>query len=287
MVSILTPNFSGIKNNEKSLNINPMLLPRRKIAFASYDRYYRLMKEALSTDKRQETPVIIHIKDSIDDFVKKISLISQKAVISIGAAGETCSGKTFFKDRLVKIVREAAGEQSVTELDNDSYYKDFSHLVKEKGGFEEALRSGYSLDIPCAYNLSLYGKNLKTLQLGLPVKKPLYIPNNTGISEPEAIPVNPAKLIVSEGLFNLHPEVRDAFDLKFYVESSEKVRIKRWLNRAQNAEAAEIHFKDTKAKADEHIKPTRQFADAIISGEASVQSLQSLVSGIYRALQVL
>jgi Ni2+-binding GTPase involved in maturation of urease and hydrogenase len=63
-----------------------------------------------------------------EPLVKKISDATPSQIIVIGIAGGSGSGKT----TLAKAIYETIGEENITFISHDSYYRDLRHLTVEQ-----------------------------------------------------------------------------------------------------------------------------------------------------------
>ena len=124
--------------------------------------------------------------------------------VIIGIAGGSASGKT----SVAEILRDAYdGNNSVTIIRQDDYYKDQSHMP-----FEERLKTNY--DHPFAFDNDLLIDQLNKLIEGYSIEKPTYdYANHTRSSVTETI--SPCDVIILEGLFVLQDEaIRNMLDMK-------------------------------------------------------------------------
>lgn len=257
------------------------------ISFGNKVRYNSL-KKILENDSIQQVPVVLGVKSGF--LEKAVKFITSKNIVTAGIAGESNSGKTTITRQIADTIKKLAGEDAVSIVSTDNYYNDFSDLVKKSGGFLQALQSGYSLDVPQAFNLSQLRQDISKLKQGKPVRIPEYLINDTGISTPEAIPIKPSKIVVSEGIFNLSPPVKDIFDLKIYIDVPPEEIKRRWYKRAgknplDQREEEHFHFLDVVKKADTHIRPTKKFADIILNGQAHFENIQKFVENVYKAIK--
>ena len=81
----------------------------------------------------------------------------------------------------------------------------------------------------------------------------------------------PSKVIISEGLFTLTEKIKDAFDFKIYVDVREHIQKERFYIRAEErhlGDSAHSIYKNASEKAEIYIRPCKEHADIILSGEA-------------------
>ncbi len=138
----------------------------------------------------------------------------------VGIAGGTASGKT----TVARKIHQALSESRVAFIDQDSYYKDLSHL-------ELSQRTAVNFDHPDAFDTPLLVSHILELKAGRAVEKPVYdyvkCTRTSG-----SVTVRPADIILVEGILVLHePTVLQVLDLKIFVETEDDVRIIRRLTR--------------------------------------------------------
>ncbi len=193
---------------------------------------------------------------------------------SIGIAGETASGKSTITLDIIDTVELFAQvfelERVITRVNTDDYYYDRSEEVKKAGGMAEFAKN-YDFDVPQALELNLMCKHIKELLNGNSVMLPKYDMSGTTIRTDNCTPAFPAKIIISEGLFTLTDEIRTAFDFKIYVDIEKEVQKKRFFIRANErglGDSAHSIYENASNKADIYIRPCREIADIVLSGEA-------------------
>ena len=138
----------------------------------------------------------------------------------VGIAGGSGSGKT----SLVRALRERMPEGTVCLVSQDDYY-----LSKEEQGVDT--NGKVNFDLPQGIDLDGLAKDLRTLVTGEPIYRKKYTFNIDG-QEPKLIELRPAPVILVEGLFVLHHEpVRELFDLRVFIETSEGAQLDRRIKR--------------------------------------------------------
>jgi uridine kinase len=137
----------------------------------------------------------------------------------IGIAGGTGSGKTTLARRLVE---ELGSEFSLIE--HDWYYLD-------RSGMPASEREGINYDEPAALENTLLAEHLSQLRAGVAVECPQYdFATHTRSAVTRA--VRPSRIVAVEGilLFAI-PELRDAFDLRIFVDTDDDIRLLRRIRR--------------------------------------------------------
>lgn len=241
------------------------------------------LKEILEEDKKQEQPLFLKVAD---DFILNIArkvVQEKKKTFLIGITGESASGKTVFVDNTIEAVVRNKKEGIYTVIRQDDYYKDTSKELKEAGSYDALFKTGFSFDTPDVINLSLMKEHLKSLKNGESIVSPRY-DFVTCESNPNGDVKNPAKVILTEGLYVLNEEVRDIMDVRVYVFTPLAVIKERWYKRAasrgKTGEAADLQFKDVNATAQQYIRPTYQIADCIINGMVDKEYIKVITDKI-------
>ena len=144
-------------------------------------------KQIFLYDKKQENPIINAISpDFMSRFTKRIINNPTKRLL-IGVTGESASGKSTICSEIQNVIGQL--DMPVTVLSTDNYFNDISDLINKYGSFDSVRDSGYDVDAPTSFQLDILRQDLEDLSVGLDVKAPLYLPNGTGVSVPNAIDV--------------------------------------------------------------------------------------------------
>ena len=246
------------------------------------------LKKILEEDKKVEQPLFLRTSENlILDIARKVVLEKKKTFL-IGITGESASGKTVFVDNTIKACVKDKTEGIYTVIRCDDYYKDTSKELQEAGSYEELFKTGFSFDTPDAINLDLMKEHLIDLKAGKTVTSPHY-DFVTCASDPNGDVKNPAKVVLTEGLYVLNEGVRDIMDVKVYVFTPLEVLKDRWYRRAalrgKTGAAADMQFADVNKTAQEYIRPNYQIADAVINGLVSQEYIQEITDKIFKALR--
>lgn len=182
-----------------------------------------------------------------------------KKPIFIGITGGSGSGKT----TVVNKIKSEIPSKSMTVIEQDSYYKDQSHLT-----YEERCKTNY--DHPFAFDSDLLIKHLIDLREGKSIQKPLYdyeIHNR----KKETMTVEPTEIIVLEGILIFYDKrIRDFLDIKIFVDTASDIRLVRRIvrdmnERSRSIDSILIQYMETVRPAHEQfIEPTKKYADIII-----------------------
>jgi uridine kinase len=161
----------------------------------------------------------------------------------IGISGGTGSGKT----SLVKEIREQFTTQEVCVVLQDDYY-----FPREKMPVDENGEKNF--DLPKCIDKKTLLKDLQSLMVGFPVEKMEYTFNNPD-AKPKILLLNPAPIIVVEGLFVFHfKKIAALLDLKIFVSAEDTLKVIRRIKRDQIERGYPID--DVLYKYEHHILPS-------------------------------
>lgn len=182
-----------------------------------------------------------------------------KKPIVIGITGGTGSGKSTVSKEIFKSIEET----DITVIEQDSYYKDQSHL-----SFEERVKTNY--DHPLAFDNDLLIKHLKDLIDGKAIDKPIYDFENHNRKK-ESEKVEPRQIIILEGILILsEKEIRDLLDIKLFVDTDADVRVIRRIlrdikDRGRTLDSVILQYMETVRPAHlQFVEHTKRYADIII-----------------------
>ena len=182
-----------------------------------------------------------------------------KSPILIGISGGTGSGKSTVTKEIFKSITD----KNVTVIEQDSYYKDQSHM-----SFEERVKTNY--DHPFAFDNRLLIKHLKALMNLEPIEKPIYDFENHNRKK-ESYHVEPRHIIILEGILILYDEeLRDLLDIKIFVDTDSDVRVIRRIlrdikERDRTLDSVIMQYMKTVRPAHlQFVEPTKRYADIII-----------------------
>ncbi|MGK0551095.1 uridine kinase [Enterococcus faecalis] len=179
--------------------------------------------------------------------------------IVIGVTGGSGSGKT----SVSRAIFNNFPNHSIMMLEQDSYYKDQSHL-----SFEERLTTNY--DHPFAFDTDLLINHLERLIAYQPIKKPVY--DYVAHTRSElTIVQEPKEVIILEGILILEDQrLRELMDIKIYVDTDDDIRIIRRIKRDMEERGRtldsviEQYLSVVKPMYHQFIEPTKRYADIIV-----------------------
>ena len=138
----------------------------------------------------------------------------------IGIAGGSASGKTSF----LRDLKELIAEEHLTIISQDNYYH-----PKEMQFIDE--NGEINFDLPTSIDREHFHQDLVSLMANKTVKKKEYTFNNQE-AEPKLIQLNPAPIIIMEGLFIFHyEEIRNLLDLRVFLDVREDIKLQRRIKR--------------------------------------------------------
>ncbi len=234
------------------------------------DQLNKIFKDELNA----EGSILVSYKPEIISKLAKFLSGHVTRSASIGIAGETASGKSTITLDIIDTIKSFATEfeieDAITRVNTDDYYYDRSEMVKAAGSFAEFAKN-YDLDVPQALELELMSKHIKELLSGNSVYLPKYDMSGTAKRYDNYTLANPSKIVISEGLFTLTDKIKDAFDFKIYVDVRREVQKDRFYIRAAERDlgaSADGIYKNASQKAEIYIRPCKNEADIVLSGEA-------------------
>lgn len=183
----------------------------------------------------------------------------QAAPVLLGIAGGSGSGKTY----LARRIQQAAGPEQVSVLSMDQY---FCSLTDDERRLDAR---DINFDHPSHIDFELLATHLQALRAGQRVLAPSY-DFRTQIQTPGCIPVEPARVIVVEGLFILSQPLVRLFDLTVFLEVDADQRLIGRLLRDLDERDADIHWNIDRYQRfvrpgyETFVKPTLLSADVVV-----------------------
>ena len=195
----------------------------------------------------------------------------------VGIAGGTGSGKSTVGRRII----EAVSEKNIAYLDQDSYYRDLSHLSPEE-------RRKRNFDHPDAIEFPLLTAHVEDLKAGRTAEKPVYSfkeSTRTG----ETVPVLSADIIIVEGILVLWDRrIRSTLDVKLFVDADDDIRFIRRLTRDLEDRGRSLdqvvsqYQKTVRPMHQAFVEPSKRYADVIIPGGGNNHVAIAMVSATLR-----
>ena len=182
-----------------------------------------------------------------------------KITFIVGITGGSGVGKTTLIDGLKN---EFEGKVSTFSLDN--YYLSKDQQSKDENGV-------VNFDLPTALDVDRMRADLIQLKEGKSIKQKIYQFNNP-TNEDSFLTIEPANLLIVEGLFVMHYEfIKDLLDYSVYLSVDRKLQLERRLLR--DVQERNYSEKDVMYQWENHVvpsyenfvKPYKEEADLIIT----------------------
>lgn len=184
------------------------------------------------------------------------------AVVLVGIAGGSCSGKT----TLAAAVAGALGEGTAVVIPHDAYYRDLAHLAL-------GARARRNFDEPAALDNERLLADLVCLRAGGVIDLPSY-DFTTHARRADGTPIASRPVIIVEGILILAVErLRALFDLRVFVDASAETRLRRRLSRdvlergRSRASVMAQYNRTTAPMHEQWVVPSRCHAELIVFGE--------------------
>jgi uridine kinase len=198
----------------------------------------------------------------------------------IGIAGGTGSGKTTVAHKIV----QALPPGRATLIQHDWYYLDRSHVPPES-------RSKINFDEPDALDNARLAADLRALRAGQDVDCPQY-DFASHVRRPEARRVAPHAIVVVDGIMLFAvPDVRDALDLRIFVDTDDDIRLLRRIRRDVQERGRDLasieaqYCESVRPMHELHVAPSRRHAHLIIpEGGENAPAIEVIVGRLLYVL---
>ncbi|XJZ61651.1 uridine kinase [Lactobacillus delbrueckii subsp. bulgaricus] len=196
--------------------------------------------------------------------------------IIIGIAGGSGSGKTTIAHELYDQFKT----DRIRIITEDSYYKNHPEMSM-------AERNKINFDHPDAFDTELLISQLQDLLNGKAIEMPIY-DFTTHLRNPETVHVEPADIIILEGILVLaSEELRNLMDIKIFVDTDDDIR----LIRRQRRDMAERgrsfdsiidqYLATVKPSYHQFVEPSKRYANIIVpEGGANDVALDMLITKV-------
>ena len=199
--------------------------------------------------------------------------------IVIGVAGGSGSGKTTVVRRIV----DSLGDDQVTVLECDRYYRDRNDLRLEE-------RAALNYDHPDALETDLMVQHVLALRAGEPIEAPVY-DFACHARTLDTRRLVPRRALIIEGmLIFADPPLRQLMDIKVFVDTDDDTRVIRRLQRdvaergRTMASVIEQYLATVKPMHLEFVEPSKRYADLIVPvgghNAVAVDLLLSLIRSV-------
>jgi uridine kinase len=179
--------------------------------------------------------------------------------VVIGVAGGSGSGKTTVVRRII----ESIGDEQVTVLEHDRYYRDRNDLRLEE-------RAALNYDHPDSLETDLLVRHLMALRSGMAVDVPVYdFARHARQRTTETF--LPCRAIIVEGiLIFTDATLRNLMDVKVFVDTDDDTRFIRRLQRDMSERGRTVqsvidqYLGTVKPMHLDFVEPSKRYADIII-----------------------
>ncbi len=197
----------------------------------------------------------------------------------IGVAGGSGSGKTTVVRRIV----ESIGDDRVTVLEHDRYYRDRNDLRLEE-------RAALNYDHPDSLETDLLVRHVEALRAGEAVNVPVY-DFARHARQPDTRLISPRRAIIVEGiLIYTDAALRRLMDVKVFVDTDDDTRFIRRLQRDISERGRTVqsvieqYLGTVKPMHLEFVEPSKRYADIIIPqgghNAVAIDMLMTLIRGL-------
>lgn len=199
--------------------------------------------------------------------------------VVIGVAGGSGSGKTTVVRRIV----ESLGDDQVTVLEHDRYYRDRNDLRLEE-------RAALNYDHPDSLETDLLVRHVEAMRAGQAIDAPVYDFARHARTQATDRLVPRRALIVEGILIFADAELRRLMDIKVFVDTDDDTRVIRRLERdvaergRTMASVIEQYLTTVKPMHLEFVEPSKRYADLIVPrgghNAVAVDLLLSLIRSV-------
>ena len=167
----------------------------------------------------------------------------------IGIAGGSASGKTSFLQALL----DYFSPEDLSLVSQDNYYRPPEDQPLDDQGKK-------NFDLPQSIDRTGFITDIQKLRSGQPIERLEYTFNNPAVT-PEMIRIEPAPIIISEGLFVFHyEEVQQMLDYRVYLHADAEIRLQRRINRDHKERG--YPEQEVRYQWENHVRPAdRQFLE--------------------------
>lgn len=184
---------------------------------------------------------------------------NEDRTLVIGVAGGSGSGKTTLCEKIF----EAIGEENMSYIQHDKYYRDLANMSVEE-------RAKVNFDHPDSLETELLVKHVKMLKMKKSVDVPEYdFATHTRVKS-ETVATPKPVLLVEGLLIFADPSLANLFDIKIFVKTDDDIRIIRRirrdvLERGRTLDSVVQQYMSTvRPMHAKFVEPSKEVADMII-----------------------
>lgn len=204
-----------------------------------------------------------------------------KSPYVIGVAGGSASGKTSILSELMSRFEP----RQVALISQDNYYYERERQFQDVNG-------EVNFDLPTAIDREALNRDVSDLIGGKIVVRKEYSFNNP-LAEPKMVSIEPAPILIVEGLFVFHfVELAAKMNLKVYVDALEEVKLKRRIVRDLSERGypeSDVRYRwknHVTPSYHNYLKPHKRHCDIIINNNSTYQNGLSVLVNHLRAMLV-
>lgn len=206
--------------------------------------------------------------------------MDRKEPYVVGVAGGSASGKTSILNELMSCF----GANQIALISQDNYYYERERQFQDVNG-------EINFDLPNAIDRESLSKDVADLIEGKIVVKKEYTFNNPS-AEPKMVSIQPAPILIIEGLFVFHyVELAAKMNLKVYVDALEDVKLKRRIVRdltERGYPESDVRYRwknHVMPSYYNYLKPHKRHCDIIVNNNSSYRNgLKVLVNHLKASL---
>jgi uridine kinase len=196
----------------------------------------------------------------------------------VAIAGGSGSGKSV----LTQSIATTFGVDRVATLAHDRYYRDRQDLLPIE-------RSRLNYDVPDALDQALFREHLAALRLGQPIVPPVYC-FVTHRRDGWGTPIGPREIVLVEGILLFHdPDIRNAFDVRIFVDAPDDVRLRRRIardtcERGRTPDSVVAQCRGTVFPAHtRYVEPTKALADLVLLNAGRLEPVVEVATAVIRS----
>lgn len=179
--------------------------------------------------------------------------------VIVGIAGGSASGKT----TLARAIINNLGEEHISFVGHDNYYKNLCHLSLEE-------RAKVNFDHPDSLDTPLLIEHIRALREGKQVHIPTYDFNTHSRTSSYDL-VQPRKIIIVDGILIFsEPELLQLMDMKIFVDTADDIRLIRRISRDTLERGRTVdsvidqYLRTVRPMHDLYVEPSKRRADIIL-----------------------
>lgn len=243
----------------KQWHISPLLIMHQLTHSLSSKKYSVAIDAPPGLTQETLGPLLTDLENQIaGDEIS--GLPSDSPPLTVGVAGGSGSGKTTF----ARALYEALGEENVTYLTHDSYYKDLSHLPL-------AERAKTNFDHPNALDTALLVEHVQRLKRGETVQVPEYDFATHCRHPTRTVAAVPQRVILVEGILIFSdPALVKELSIKVFIDTESDLRLIRRIHRDVKERGRSLesivdqYVKTVRPMHMEFVETSKREADVII-----------------------